>query len=1582
MKRMVSESKGFLWSIVFLAVAALSIVGCGGGGGGGGGTSGAATTTISGKVTLSSTVASKPAMMKAMYSAPKGKPGSKAYAASKKTSMTSTALKSALFASVLNSAAFANGYVYLYDSDHPEWLCPVASDQTDSDGNYVMTTLENSSCNGSAYTDGAGIPSGNYTLLAFKAGGFDPILGITTDALVAVQTVVNKFEGTVSVDDLVAQESDSLPTVSSMFGVKKNTDGTQTWGSNTTEMPTNAAIQVSFSAAMSRGTLTNGITISPSVSGEWSLSADWTTATFYPDAGVTLSPSQVYTVTVKGADTSTTNAVKNVYGNALAKTAIGTFKAITEDIVAPTAEWESPETIEMTLPVDVTKPIRIRANKQLDVNGLLLEGKVNGVSSLGAKPGVLYIGTRTETINNILYTWYIYEFVLGEPLKLGTTYDLTVSGGKGLNGKEMNTLPGSLQTVSLADVAGGSVDGIGGTTDTTTLNAQAAVKDVFGKWIRAFSDRNLTQLQGLMSGDFYFEEDPSHGISEDDLNRDGRLSLAEFTDMLSTHAFPGWENCGTTITGDIAGTINVVGDNADFEFKMTATSTNTSKECGEAAPKDSLYATLQNVNGAWTIVRASEGIDTRDKTISFPDLITASLSQGGAAISNGGQAQLPYDPIDPATHTNPLTYSWDAVSGVSSYVLVRIDGRDPRHGKACALPTTVTSFSTATGCVDSGGVEVSDKFGFDDNSQTGPFLVEGGGYYWDVIGLATITVSTISNKTPLDILRDISAISALNSFTIAGSYKEISVQVYAGSAATGTPVTFSELFEGYDVGSASQATIKVTTANTTATQGSLDVSGNFWKSYPLTFDSSGVATVTVDLSKGWNWINVSDTTDWSGLNKGFSINTTGGIAPVVEITQVKDDIGNILTGDSWKYYTATTGATKVTIKGNVTNTNITNVDVNVWNDASSAYSYTQAPVTCGTSCTFSATLEIYKGDNWINVGAGFQDPTNGWVWYGDNAGVYTDTGTVWVPNITITSVTTATSTGNYGNSADYDASTDADGVVTIKGKFKNIQDGNYNINSDGGWSNGTLKVLSDGTFSLDVTLYNGWNYVSINDANYNWYGVNIYTTTGKTVVKPTITAVNGTAPTVPQYGGAGSVSTTGCTATVTGTAKAGDLNVYWNGYDGTNYYWESQTLVLSGTADTAVNFSFNVPLVGGTGSYNNIDVYDLNWIWTGVKVTTSGSCTYVNPAMTVDTVKDSSGTTITLDTYSTYNVGSSTTITVSGTSNRAGRTVTVSSWACGTQLTYSTTASSTANGSDTYDWSISGIKVYDGYGSVNIGDGYNWSYISVNSTNGVQAVPALTVSVSGLTPTYQYGCGSNQYDAGTATTVTITGTTTAPDGQGNYTDSTGGNLTFDITNGSFTISGITVYDGYNNIYLYDTSWNYQNVSIYTTNGVMKPKFVDITAPSNTSTTTFVTGLQTVAGTIVTSGGYSPKVVRASMGVWDATAYEYTYTDYSSDVYDQTTYGNSAITYDAATGNFSFSADFGAGSYTYIHVYAYDDVTYTSHGMQMYYNDGYPTGSSGSSYYYKPGAKAKSASRNQAVASELMKRRLKVINKGR
>jgi hypothetical protein len=207
-------------------------------------------------------------------------------------------------------------------------------------------------------------------------------------------------------------------------------------------------------------------------------------------------------------------------------------------------------------------------------------------------------------------------------------------------------------------------------------------------------------------------------------------------------------------------------------------------------------------------------------------------------------------------------------------------------------------------------------------------------------------------------------------------------------------------------------------------------------------------------------------------------------------------------------------------------------------------------------------------------------------------------------------------------------------------------------------------------------------------------------------------------------------------------------------------------------------------------------------------------------------------------------------------------------------------------------------------------------------------------------------CTSREYDSGLATSITITGTTTATDGTGYYRDPLNGNHPFAIVNGSFSISGVTVYNGWNNISLSDTNYNYFDLYVYTTNGVAKPKFVTTTSPANNAA---VSGPTTVTGTIAdpTGSGYRPDTVYAS--VWDGTTG--LFRDYSSDLYMQQQYGYGAIAFDGST--FSFTHDFGPSptGYSYIDVYAYDSVNGIQHGHLIYVN------SAGmSDYFYKPGAK--------------------------
>ncbi len=1581
MKRILTQT-----AIVFSLVGLMTACGHGGGGGGGTPPPSTSSTTISGKVTLSSTVA-KPALV--ARSAPYGRPGSKLYQSTLPAAGVNQTLLATATPTPLDGAT-----VDLYDADHPEWLAPVAETTADSSGNYTFTSLTNAAKNNSAYTDGDPIPAGKYTLVAYK-------FSLGQKPLVATQTIVNQYTGAVTGQDLVAQPSDAAPTVRTMFGYAKNTDGTQTWGNSGVTLPTNAAIQISFSMAMWRDNLSS-IIISPAVSGHWTLSPDWTTATFYPDSGVTLAPNTTYTVTVTGNDQATVAvpAVTNVYGNPIALTAVGTFTTTSgADTLPPTGVWSSPTVAQMASPVDVTTPIRIGSNKVLDVNSLLLEG----TPSLGAKPGVIFVGKDAAGL-------YIYEFNLGHPLQLGTTYTLKVSGGKDLAGNVMNDLTGSLTTVSA-----GLSSGISATADTATQNAQASVKDVFGKWIRGLNDRNLTEMQGVMSGNFYMEYDvASQGIdNQSDVNRDGRYSMKEFSNMLSTNAFPMWQYCGTTISGSIVGIINVVGSEADFEFKLSASSTVTSQQCADAAPRESLYATLQNINGAWTIVRASDGIDTRTRPIVNPAKITLSLTENGNSIANGGQlSTAATSSVSPST----VTFSWGAVSNVATYVVILVDARNPQQGMAFAVPSTITSLSTNVDPISLGAKDVSALFGFgnQDNGGSsggsttggsggggnGPF-VPGGQYYWEVIGLGSIGMNSVDTSKISDVIADIIAISDVDNFSIAGTYKELTATVTPSGSST--PLTYNEQFRGYDAGSAGTVAIAVHTMNPDSVTNanacaSLNVNGSSSQSYPLTF-TNGNATVNAQLFQGWNDIWISDC---AGLNKDFSIQTTGGIPPVITLSSVVDDQGRTLQSDNQfdHYYNGqnstgfVSGSKKVTITGLVSAGvgTIQSLNVNVWNDSLQANFYAQAPVTYDANGGHvTATVEIYKGDNWINIDGN----TTGGSWYSANLGVYTDTGSIYVPpfaNVRVwsSSTTTLAPKNNYGNSADYDASTVASNSVTITGKLKNPNDGTYWINSDGSNSSGTLKVQTDGSFSLTVALYNGWNNIGMNDANGNWYGVNIYTSAGLPVYKMTISTINGATYTPPTTGGMGTATASQCYATIAGQAIVGQVQVNWSGYDGVNSYNEWQSVQSTGTG-TLGTFSVTVPLVSGAGSYNNIDLNDANWKWMGMSITTTGNCPYTAPTVTVTSVVDASSTPLTQDTYGNYTAGASQTITINGTTNRPGLTVNAFMGACGLNQNYSGTASTTPNGSGTYNWTISNVAVYDttntGSDWININSGNGMSFgFGVTSTNGVQPVPPIqiiSVSYSGgtLSPGSTAGCGFAQYDATAAgtgiTQVTISGHSDAGAGTGNYMDSTGQNHQFTIdSSGNFTLTNIAVYNGDNNFNINDANWNYTGVDITTANGIQKPQFVFVTSPANAATG--ITGVQTVTGNLATSSGFAPTRVYASASLYDTVTGSSSYINYSSDPQDQSSLGDSPLTFDGT--NFSFNVNFGTGMQAYISVWANDDVTYASHGISIDVNDP----NAGPAYYYKPGAPRTSgpSSRKAYEEQQALKRMLSTGSRGR
>lgn len=1570
-------------------------------------------TKISGKVSLSGVAStSKPGQrMKMMHSVPSGKPGSALYKASMKGLVSAVAAEQTFMPTMKAGDPLNSALVFLYDSEHPEWLYPIAQTTTNSQGEYTLGALLNASENANGYKDGDPIPGGNYTLLAY---GVDPK---TLKPTIALQSVVQQFSGDVAGNNLAAQPSTVAPTIISMLGVSKNSDGTQTWGDDTIKLSPNASIQMTFSMAVNRDSIKDAISISPAVTGKWAISPDWLSATFYPNTGVSFEKGKTYTVTVTGSDSTVTDAspLRNVYGNALDKTSTGTFSVAVDAVVdsqKPTAQLLSPGLSELSS-VDVTTPIRVSANEPMDINKMVLKAD----PSLGAKPGVLFVGKKDGL--------YIYEFNLGKPLKLGTTYNGTVAGGKDLAGNEMNPLSFSFTTAS-------ATEGVTTVTASATAevkaaaNSQAAVKDVFGKWVRAMNDRNLSQLQGLMAGDFEMAYNASRGVSPDDTNRDGVYDLTEFSAMMSK-AFKMWDYCGTTLTGKLPGAINVVADaKADFEFKLSATNKLTTKECADVAPKESLFAVLQNVNGAWYMQRASEGVDTRATTIVKADVLTLIKPVVTLLDTNSDgiidRKTVPVLAIDDATSA---PFQWKEVPNATAYVMVIVNARNPSSGFAVILPNTITSIDIPKGLDALGDqiAEVSEAFGFTSEFEPGPGAELG----WQVAALTKYTVDDVKNDRASNIPGDVLAISDFSPFKLAGVYQELGVAAKVGDKA----LPFSEVIDGYDAGAANEMTFIVNSPRlltTASAKGMVRVSGNTNREYPVDL-VNGVGTIIVKLNQGSNYIEILDACMGDSivcgtqsdvkqmmLRKSFNVTTTGGIAPVVSLTTVTavDVLGAAatLTADGPQFYTSPTAA-KIKLVGKIdtskiptgitaTQSLLREINVNVFNDKSKANSHQRA-VLDPTTGNFTVEIEIFTGDNWIDASAGGCDTTGKCEWYSAHLGVNTDSGSVFTAPVTISAVADASTAAavvakeNWGNGGNWDASAVTGNSVVITGKLLYGTDPSgtvkpsFDIGSDGGWKQDNLVVDSSGNFSLKVDLFHGENHINIRDVKENWFNLNIFTSGGKAVVRPEITTVNGVAfPTKPD------INTDQCKVTIVGTAMVGDVRVNWNAdiKDAiTGFKHVNQEIMVKTDADTdgdgKAAFSVTVPVVGGTDSNNFIDISDANWNHMGFRVVTTGTCAFVEPKVEVKGLKkpvsgSTEGELLTAEMtggggmglqYGRWDAPVLTShVAVFGTSNIAGRPIRAQVFVCGRNIKYDTMASETAiDGTSPalYGWAIKGIAVYSQMmTNINVETmpGQHGVQIGVNAENTdiVLPAPPLKVAVSGATQQQQSGtggfqdpCGNIPWNAGSALKTTITGsvssTKTDKTGMGHY-NAEGAFGDFAIAaDGTFSFE-LSLWDGMNNININDSDWNSAQVQIMTNNGVLKPRYVTMDTP--TLTDGKVVGTTPITGTILgmptgATNKFVPKNVRANFGQC-ADGGVCVNAQYTNELNAPNGAKPMVLTGPDADGNytFSFSAPFNSGgSPAHIDINSDGDNgagMWAGHGMNVQMNDPYAPKSN----YYK------------------------------
>lgn len=1534
MKR--TTSNGFM-GIVLLALAALPFSGCGGvGTGSSSGGGGSSTTTISGKVSLSGTVSQKPEFVsnKVLSKVYGGRKAGKLMRAGD-APVTSTGMNKLFAAAGIRRAADMPGAtIELYNADRPDWNCAVAEDTTDSSGNYKFKNLINATCNGDEYTNGGSIPTANYTVIASK---YDSTTG---KQYVAVQAIIKKFEGTVIGQDLVAQDSDAIPSIISMFGLPKNSDGT--FGSDTTLLPKNTGIQIVFSMAMDRKSVLESVSIKDStaeVSGKWKVSADLLAATFYPDAD--LIPGMAYTVTVGGGKALKT--AKNVYLKPLSADVKGYFKATSEDNTPPTAIRNRPTSKEKTN-MPITTPIRIVADEALDLNSI----DINSLPKIGDRPLVKFIG-KDDSLNEYKY---LYEISPAGPLKLGTTYSITVSGSTDMAGNEMDMLTFSFTTEATSA-------GITGTTD-SEINAQLAVKDVFGKWVNSLNSRNSALLTSYMSGDFYWLNNTSGGMSSDDLNRDGRLSLNEFTGMLNKW-FNQLEHCGSTVTGNIdetAGGIQVSGSTATIAFNIESIPTNTLDPSCKEGPQSTMYAVLENINSAWIMTRGSE------KAISsYPSALNLIEMNSPA---NGSQYSAPSGtPLTPDFKwTVPTLASGDPQ--ITTYMVVLVDTISMWQGtgwvalidgtSATAGSELSVKFNPVAG--DYGNISVlsvADTWGFYENLTE---IKAGGNYYWAVLGFKTKTISDfkIMGFDPSDFL---TAAGEAKKFSVEGVWKELQVQVSDASATTF--YDYQDYSNAYDVGSAGTVKLTITTPDSSATGAYVSVNGytSFWYdsfSTPSLVFASGVATVDINLSRKRNQVYVSD---GMGLWKEFSIFTTGGLAPKIVISSISaktcaGGASSLVGPDAWENYVSADTCT-ITVNGSVDPSITGTLNLNVWNDNGNGQYGTNFTLS-GTSFTFT-DVPVYTGRNWINVGG--SDSVG--MYHNNNFGIETAAGATYQKpidaTVSILDGTTITNTSSdiYGSYWTTDADT-----VSIGGTMLNDSAGSaqYSHYAEPDWiilNSGTLTLTPGTPPYYDITpvtigLRKGWNYVYLSDGMGSWYYLNIYTTGGAAYTPPHVITTIDSSPVLPQPGYY-QQSTSACSVTIAGeTDFSGSIYVYLNNYNsatGKSYY-EYQTLTPAGSGPYTYTVTQNV-----YSGENYIDIYDGNWKWQGVRVTTSGSCA----ATVFDVTSIKAGvSTLTPNMYGEYDAGSSPKVTIQGTAKNSDNvTVYVSGQ-------YYTSQSTTA-ASGTF--TLTDVPIYTGYNYLSITDGYNWIYKTVYTSSGAAWTPPInTVAVDPAYLTSGGGTSDNWASWNTsAGTVTITGSSTA-NGTGTYylsgTTYTSGSFT--ISGGLFSLSNLPLDYGYNYLSLYDANWNYYSLTIYSSGGTGAPtKYVSIISPVHNDS---LSGPITVTGT--TDSSFVPQYV-----------YGYTYdyttgisTAFSSDPYYQTTYGYQPVT---VSGNgFSFDTTINSGNQTLIEAYACDASGYC-HGEDIYVNNIYNY----SSYYWKPGNKSNANSaKATAHKTEFLKRVLK------
>ena len=399
-----------------------------------------------------------------------------------------------------------------------------------------------------------------------------------------------------------------------------------------------------------------------------------------------------------------------------------------------------------------------------------------------------------------------------------------------------------------------------------------------------------------------------------------------------------------------------------------------------------------------------------------------------------------------------------------------------------------------------------------------------------------------------------------------------------------------------------------------------------------------------------------------------------------------------------------------------------------------------------------------------------------------------------------------------------------------------------------------------------------------------------------------------------------------------------------------------------------------VAVVGGPNSYNYVNIYNQNGRGTNVSVATSGQCSYTALAPVLTNVTNLANTAFTADVNGYYLAGGDTSAKINGTDTRPGWPISVSANFCGNYKQFLTTTSGTPDGSGKYPWTIT-VPAYKDYTYYYVEDGSSSFSVSLYATNNVLTPTAINASVTGGIKSYDYSCGSADWDVTAGGTgvkqITVTGTVSTADGTGTVRLPSGSISQFTISGGSFTISGIVVYDGWNNVQVYDTRGNGVTLNVLTANNEPKPPFVKFTLP--TMNQNVAPGSYLIQGSITdpSSSGYAPTYMYAYIYGWDGTSY--TYQRFSTDLYEQQ---NGYGTLTLGAGTFSFTGNINQNTtWTEIYVSGYDYVRGLSHGDDIYVN----TGSTWGEWYWKTGGTRNPAKKSDPFSTRVMMRDIVIHN---